>query len=153
MERIREINKTRPENIFHGHLVIEYAAFGDSDVFFQKKLLSLSNPTSVIFSLALQLAHAVYWLHRNGIVHRDLHRKNVLIDSLTEIDYDIFDENAVAYKFEDGVWRFHNVQKFNEDDKNVQNIKVPFNLLLVSGDVPSHHILIINIFSNIFFIY
>ncbi|RGB39530.1 kinase-like domain-containing protein [Rhizophagus diaphanus] len=58
-------------------LVMEYANNGTLHEYLKKHFDTLN--WSDKFSLALQLAHAVLCLHDEGIVHRDLHSKNILV--------------------------------------------------------------------------
>ncbi|POG61389.1 kinase-like domain-containing protein [Rhizophagus irregularis DAOM 181602=DAOM 197198] len=58
-------------------LVMEYANNGTLHEYLKRHFDTLN--WSDKFSLALQLAHAVLCLHDEGIVHRDLHSKNILV--------------------------------------------------------------------------
>ncbi|GBC20889.2 kinase-like domain-containing protein [Rhizophagus irregularis DAOM 181602=DAOM 197198] len=58
-------------------LVMEYANNGTLKEFLRKHFNNLTWGDK--FNMALQLAHAVLCLHDEGIVHRDLHSKNVLV--------------------------------------------------------------------------
>ncbi|CAB4414042.1 unnamed protein product [Rhizophagus irregularis] len=58
-------------------LVMEYANNGTLQEYLEKYFNTLTWNDK--FNMALQLAHAVLCLHDEGIVHRDLHSKNILV--------------------------------------------------------------------------
>ncbi|CAB4413860.1 unnamed protein product [Rhizophagus irregularis] len=58
-------------------LVMEYANNGTLHEYLKKHFDTLTWNDK--FNMALQLAHAVLCLHDEGIVHRDLHSKNILV--------------------------------------------------------------------------
>ncbi|RIA82399.1 kinase-like domain-containing protein [Glomus cerebriforme] len=58
-------------------LVMEYADGGTLQKYLKENFANLSWNDK--FNLALQLSHAVFYLHDEGIVHRDLHSNNILI--------------------------------------------------------------------------
>ncbi|GBC04395.1 hypothetical protein RclHR1_05660010 [Rhizophagus clarus] len=62
-------------------LVMEYANSGTLQEFLKKHFDILTWNDK--FNMALQLAHAILCLHDEGIVHRDLHSKNVLVHQNT----------------------------------------------------------------------
>ncbi len=124
-------NNKKAENpkVFIGHMVFEYAAHGDSYKFFQTLFPLLSTKLSKLYSLALQLSYAVFWLHRNLIIHRDLHAKNILIDSLAEIDYETY--TPVTYVVDKSVgFRFHDIQELDITEKTRYQIKTPLNIVI-----------------------
>ncbi|EXX67414.1 uncharacterized protein OCT59_023840 [Rhizophagus irregularis] len=62
-------------------LVMEYANNGTLHEYLKKHFDTITWNDK--FNIALQLAHAVLCLHDEGIVHRDLHSKNILVHQNT----------------------------------------------------------------------
>ncbi|CAB5217181.1 unnamed protein product [Rhizophagus irregularis] len=58
-------------------LVMEYANNGTLQEYLEKYFNTLTWNDK--FNMALQLAHAVLCLHDEGIMHRDLHSRNIFI--------------------------------------------------------------------------
>ncbi|CAB5336139.1 unnamed protein product [Rhizophagus irregularis] len=63
-------------------LVMEYANNGTLHEYLKKHFDTITWNDK--FNMALQLAHAVLCLHDEGIVHRDLHSKNILRNTVPD---------------------------------------------------------------------
>ncbi|GBC20659.2 kinase-like domain-containing protein [Rhizophagus irregularis DAOM 181602=DAOM 197198] len=97
-------------------LVMEYADSGTLQEYLKEHFHNLTWHNK--FNLAFQLAHAVLCLHDEGIVHRDLHSKNVLIHQniIKLADFGLSKRIDEAYKSRSdlfGVVPYIDPKKFN----------------------------------------
>jgi predicted Ser/Thr protein kinase len=78
------------------YMILEYCGGGSLDSYMKKKQLTFEQKISILESISRGVDH----LHRNGIIHRDLACRNILVNSAGKAKVADFGMSRIVDKFE-----------------------------------------------------
>ena len=124
---IKYYKSFKEENFLY--IIIEFAENGDLSTFIEShKKLNIHLPEEEIWNIFLQCIETLYFIHSQGVLHRDIMPKNIFMDNNTIIKIGDFGASAIQQKnkYLRGNYFFLNKNKGQMDHNNTQIIHLGY---------------------------